>query len=393
MPLPYLPARLVATGRRWYVLYYQTDPLTGKRHRFREYAGLNRIKDTRERLQMANILIKQINTALPDGYPFIGDDNAGLTESPRVMAALSKVLEYKTRISDRPKTGQGLKSAIKVFGEWLQATGQIDVTCATMHTTIAQEFLAWLITDRQVSPTTRNNYMLRLRTLFNAIPNVLPGILDDNPFSGIKKLPETAATRRALTDTERRILVEHAQHDRPLMLAILLQYHCFIRPGEIRRLRFRYFDLKDGFVRLPGSITKNKRAASVQIPDVLMPYLIDYGFEKYSPTFYIFGKGGNPGREICSMNFLQKRHKKLIDHLVDSGLLDADPGIKFYSWKDTGVAELVRQKVNIREIQLQVRHTSLEVTQHYLASLGFQFSEIKALNNRLIDFNWRDVRQ
>lgn len=62
----YLPARLVVSRQRWYITFYQTDPVTGKRVRHRDTFDLNRIPSIRERTQAARMIIHEINAKLPN---------------------------------------------------------------------------------------------------------------------------------------------------------------------------------------------------------------------------------------------------------------------------------------------------------------------------------------
>ena len=57
--------------------------------------------------------------------------------------------------------------------------------------------------------------------------------------------------------------------------------------------------------------------------------------------------------------------------------------LAFYSWKDTGVYKLVKERVNVEEIRKQMRHTSLEHTQRYINSLFEINYDIKGLDNKL----------
>ena len=52
MPTNFISARLVR-GYRWYIIFYQEDPHTGKLERFRPTFDLNRIPSLRERLRKA----------------------------------------------------------------------------------------------------------------------------------------------------------------------------------------------------------------------------------------------------------------------------------------------------------------------------------------------------
>ena len=63
----YQPARLVK-GVRWYIEFYQTNPITKTRDRVREYCNMGHIKDISERQNWAVRYINELNTKLlPNG--------------------------------------------------------------------------------------------------------------------------------------------------------------------------------------------------------------------------------------------------------------------------------------------------------------------------------------
>ena len=54
---------------KWYIEFYQTNPLTGKMDRFRQTPQLNRIKDLRLRAKYAHEIEAEINLRLPLALP------------------------------------------------------------------------------------------------------------------------------------------------------------------------------------------------------------------------------------------------------------------------------------------------------------------------------------
>jgi hypothetical protein len=57
-------------------------------------------------------------------------------------------------------------------------------------------------------------------------------------------------------------------------------------------------------------------------------------------------------------------HTKVLDDLKIRG------NYAFYSWKHTGVVKAVMSGINIKELQLQLRHHSLDMVNEYLKNLG-----------------------
>lgn len=220
-----------------------------------------------------------------------------------------------------------------------------------------------------------------MRSIFNELLDRKYIVI--NHFSKLKKKPEPAKRRRAFSKSEMKIMAKYVnEHDKELMLSIWLQYHCFIRPqSELRRLRGRHICIEENVIRIPGDKTKNKKDAIVTIPDVLIPNLKKYSFPS---NYFVFGKKLKPALEKpCSKNYMNNRHKGILELLHKKGDLENIDGLMHYSWKDTGAYELFSRGVNILEIMRQLRHANLSTTQKYCDSLYIINHQIKALDNSL----------
>jgi len=240
------------------------------------------------------------------------------------------------------------------------------------------------IMDRKIGPRTYNNYIERMKAILNEL--VEREYLEVNPFAKMKKKKITGKRRRAFSEEERQIVGEHIQKkDKWLWLGIQLQYHCFIRPIEQRRMEIHMIDLKEGVIRLPARVTKNKESAIITIPNSILSFLRNFGFEKFNQRWLLFGSGGKPNpTKCCGHNTYNERHKKIIEKFFNNGMLADIEGLSYYSWKDTGVIELFKKKVNILEIMRQLRHKDLSTTQKYCNSLYVLNYEIKNLDNSIL---------
>lgn len=71
------------------------------------------------------------------------------------------------------------------------------------------------------------------------------------------------ARKRILTSDEYLRLIDNAlPHLRPILITA---YNTGMRAGELRLLKWSYIDRKEGFIRLPAKVTKEKRAKSIPI--------------------------------------------------------------------------------------------------------------------------------
>lgn len=373
----FLPARLVKAKQAWYIVFYQTHPHTGIRIRHRKKLGINLIKDKRHRELYARQLIQEINLKLPLGYPYEMEQKLTVHLLP-VGQALEKALRIKN-MSEREKTRSTYKSVVGVFQDYLRTHQLQELPISHFDGLHALRFMDYLLEQRGLANRTYNNYKVFMSSLFNEL--VKRKYLVENPFKAIRKRAVHGKERRAFSAAEKTLIGHRIyENDKWLFLAVVLQYYCFIRPSsELRRLRRWHFDLVQGIISMPGSITKNGKEGIVTIPDLILPFVREQ-LQRIPGNHLIFGKGVRPHPSIaCGRNTLHYRHKQILQELHRKGLLKDIQGLTFYSWKDTGALELFRQKVNILEIMRQLRHTDLSTTQRYCNSLYIVNKEIKEL--------------
>jgi integrase len=112
-----------------------------------------------------------------------------------------------------------------------------------------------------------------------------------------------------------------------------------------------------------NSVTaKNSKFEVVPIPPQLLK---EFEFiKKYPGNYFLFGRERLPSPNKNGRDTLSYRHKKFTDQL---GL---KKGHTFYSWKNTGAVEMVKTGTHLKIISMLMRHSSLEITQDYLSTLG-----------------------
>lgn len=326
-------------------------------------------------------LILAIQDYLPSHILF--GDAKNLLYDTKILDALAIAQKIKNT-SDRRRTRDMVDSMVNIFTDFIEKKQWKMLPIGEFDKKKAMAFLDYGLLDRGIGPRTYNNYIERMRSMFTELVN--RDYIDTNPFSGLKKRKEKGKIRRAFNEMERDLVAATVEEkDKWLMLGILLQYYCFIRPIELRRLRFNMFDFREGVIRLNGQITKNGDNEIVTIPDVLRPWLLEFDFSQWNQTWLIFGEKVQPHPwKCCGHNTLNYRHKQILKKLQKKGLLADIKGLSFYSWKDTGAMDLFKAKVNILEIMRQLRHKDLSVTQEYCQSLYMVNREIKHQKNSLL---------
>ncbi len=372
---PFKLARLYDAGgdltKRWYIEFYVWDDRKGDKVRKRYYQ-INDYETEVERRAAAKKQIKEINELLKDGY-YIKADGVGeeqiekkrIKEQPAIHSiekAFKSILEIKAT-EVRKKSLQKISSIGSIFQAfirpklYLHQISKIDLI----------KYSDYLLTARKVTPQTRNNHLRFLKSLFNDMLD--RGWLEENPAAEYKKMKETvSAKNKAYSKTQQKQILALA--DAQLKLTIQFLYYCFMRPNEVRLLKVKDINLKEKRIFIPAEVAKNRKNEYVALPLQLIEALKEIKLENANPEDYISGKTSIkneiiPGKIPFSINHMSYRHRQLLEKI---GLNDGDHTL--YSWKHTGVIAAYQVGVDIKSIQLQCRHYSLEMTDKYLKSLG-----------------------
>jgi integrase len=190
-------------------------------------------------------------------------------------------------------------------------------------------------------------------------------IIDKNPGKGIRRLQQVEKKNIAFTPKQRDILEKYLKlHDPELFLFTRFIYYTFIRPVELLRIRMSEVDIKQGIILVRSHQAKNKKQMPVTIPRALEEYL-PAELKEYPPNFYLFGKGLAPGPEPLDRKRVTERHTRA---MKACGVYDGE--VTMYSWKHLGNCNAYRAGADIKALQAQNRHHSLEMTDKYLRSLG-----------------------
>jgi len=151
-----------------------------------------------------------------------------------------------------------------------------------------------------------------------------------------------------------------AEVDPQLWLWCQFVFYCFIRPrSELRFLKVGdiYFEERKILVR--GEISKNGKTQYVAIPDAFFPALEP--LKTLAPGAWVFpGRRGNP----IGRNTYGKHHQNILR------ALGYGPEYAVYSWKHTGAVMAVKAGIGLKELQMQLRHHSLDQVNAYLRQLN-----------------------
>lgn len=315
----------------WYVEWYGP---TGKRHKRR--TGINRHKTASGRAAAAEALIEQIKKEMiPD-------------QSPAEVRARDWLEDFRYTV--RKKTYAAYRGKIDDLFDYLQGH---PPTRSLVDSYFRDK-------RRQLHPTTYNKYLEQVGKVFREID--LPGdLLDGLEPLRAKSVPDRYYQKQQKSRLKRLI----SKEDPELWLFIQFIYYTFIRPNsELRLLQVMHLMLDEGKIFIPGTISKNRDSEYVAIPPVFLP-AVRAQYEYSAAADFLF-----PSRVVddapVSYNNMYARHRKYLKRLRFPN------GYTLYSWKHTGAVAAIQAGVSVKDLQLQMRHKSLDQTDQYLRQMGVQ---------------------
>lgn len=312
-------------SKKWFVYWYEG------RKRVKKYGDINQQPTPEARMKAARQLISQLKSEIVRRVSKTEDTLQGYLQA------------NATRW--RPRTREQYHSLVNVLLAHLAGRELTQGLLAA--------FLESILLTRH--PTTYNKYIDILRRICRGA-----GLYFD--FEGIERAKASSSPARYFQQHQARRLLSHIdQADPELGLFVRFLYYCFIRPKELRMLRVGDVLLEEGDIRVPGEVSKNTKTQFVAIPAAFRPSL-NFLYEKPAAD-YIFPSPQDASKPI-SKNNMYRRHKAILDELRFG------QGYTLYSWKHTGAVMAAKAGISVKELQLQLRHHSLDETDKYLRQMG-----------------------
>jgi integrase len=370
---PYKKARLNDCGKdlskRWYIEFYAWDIQQNKLSRKRFYE-VNNFPGLRDRMSYANRIIKQLNELLEEGYHFdVNKVPEKATKEPLQNLSLGEAVDRALEIkkpSIRTSSYPSYKSTVKIFKKWASVNRQLSVDVKYFDKLRAVYFDDYLFVEIGYAAKTVNGHIAYLKSLFQVL--VEREIILKNPFRNVKKHKEGLSRKNLAFSAEQAEEIKKViqQKDPQLWLFIQFIYYCYLRPNEVRQLRKSYFQLDKKQVFIPNYVSKNGQEGYVTIPDFFFKEIKKS--DQFNKNQEFLFEGQYAGKPI-SKNVMGVRFHKLIK------VLNLGKDYTLYSWKHSGVVSAYNAGVDIKTIQNQCRHHSLEQTDVYLKSLGLGVSQ------------------
>ena len=335
----YVEAHYVPAKKRPYVVYWAHCCKAKKIVRKRQYVPNQ---------YLGNILCIEINNRLQKGY---------LLNVDKAMT-LGEGLDYyeKNKHCERYDTKRSYKSLTKIFREFCTEKNLIANAIQTITKKDIHEYLDYVMQERNNSSKSRNIKLQGVKSIFNFL--VEREVISKNPANGIKRIREAKPKSQAIPTPLVPIIRELLKR-KSLELYLLTSFifYCFIRPKELFETDWTNVDLKNAKLFVPSTISKNGKSEYVIVPASMCDIIREMFPEGHPKTGLMFGD-----KKRRYVNFSELQKNILAEELL--------PKYTLYAWKHTGVTAFFRAGVNIKYIQQQCRHTSLDYTDKYLKGLG-----------------------
>ncbi|MBE9465499.1 tyrosine-type recombinase/integrase [Dyadobacter sp. UP-52] len=238
------------------------------------------------------------------------------------------------------------------------------------------KFRDYLLTSLGNTPRTANNTIIHLNTLYRHLKDRVT--IRENPFKARKLKEAVTAKNIAFTDQDREAIERYMRnYDPELYIYIRFIYLAFIRPGELNAIQINDIRLQEKYILIRGAISKNGKTETVQMISSLLALISKMNLSRYDPFLYLFGSGLIPGKVITGKQVAFRRHEKVLKSLQLH-----KKGYTLYSWKHTGAVNAYLSGVGIKQLQMMLRHSTVQMTDIYLKSLGLR------TDPNIENYNW-----
>ncbi|MBS7230205.1 tyrosine-type recombinase/integrase [Flavobacterium psychroterrae] len=355
--IDYKPAEL-KKNKEWMIVYYSKHPVTGllERQRLR-VPCLNSITD---RTIHAKRIVLEINNKLADGWsPYMEQTGKNYKTFKEVVSGflnnLNKQLKDNVLRQDTLRT---YNSNLNLFQQFL-IEKNIKITFAVeINKNLCTKYLDWVYIDRCNSPRTRNNHLIFIKLFCSFLVN--RGVLKENPALGIKPMKAPPKTRQVFPQViKNRINEKLLSYDNGFFCICMTTYFCFIRNTELGKLKVGMVNLKENSIFLPKEISKNKKDEFITIPSQFLEILKNHIGNGFSQDYLFSSDNFKVGAIQMPIRKIATAWEKVREEL------NLENKYQFYSFKDTGITDLLNSGVPAIKVRDQARHYDIKITELY----------------------------
>lgn len=359
-----------------YVSFTAFCPETGKMKLKKIMLG--RIKSKRLQREKARQIMQHLTEKLLDGWnPWI--EAVSPTEYTLWDDVVLKYEQWLAKMAKengyRMETVASYMSYMKVLKDWIADKNVHYIY--QFDRRVVGKFLDYVFVERNNTLQTRNNYLAWIKTFAKYL--VQRSYVPKNPTEGFLMVMRSARFKNRDTIDERNLqrLKEYLEkNNRYYLLATYILYYTFLRPREMSLLKIEDINIKKQLILVHGDNAKNHADAAVTLPKKILLLMVELGVFNSPGSYYLFSNDFKPGAEYRS----EKSFRDYWLHHVRRDLKFPER-YKFYSLKDTGITNMLRQHVDTVSVRDQARHSSIDITNIYVPH------DMKRANATLKDYD------
>lgn len=372
----YYPATLKKCGSIGYFVQYSVyNPETAKMDR--KVIKLNRVREQyatlREFKAYVKELIASINVSLQQ-FSLVKFENviapgvsSSADETPTVQTTSADPQKkhaikdsIKSFINEKEKelrvdSMRSYRSFTRIFKEWCSRQGVKFIEDCS-HATAAK-FMDYVYNVRDVSAVSYNNYIKMGRALFSWLLDKCHHTL--NIFEKIKKKKPEEKHRLLISPEARKQLLNATNIRKNYTTLCMLVYSSLIRPNEIRQIQIKHIHLDKFYIEIPAENAKNHKTRYAALTPQLVARLFEMHLERYPLDYYLFGSCIEPAAKPAA----KKTYTDYFDTVRTK--LKWDKNYTLYSFRDTGITEMLESGIPNIDVMKHADHSSLDVTTIY----------------------------
>ena len=355
----------LSKGKSWEVVFWQSNPFKGgelERVRIR----INRIPEVnRERYGLR--LCEEINKKLDRG------EWNYFTEKHRSITFPDAWRDYLEGRNLRPASLASYRSIFAQFEDWLKQAYPKHLYIHQITPEIAKKYFALvLVKQRRYQAKTYNNVLVILRQLWNSF--MKEGYVKDSPFTAVQKMIEDEKFGVIIPRSDLAKLWAYLSDQMPGFFVVCgLCYYGLVRRSEITRMQFYHIDWAARVIRLPGTLTKNRKNKIVVIPDEFYAYLVSHGYDKMPGAWYVAShyRTAAPGEKKCAASRISEIWRRV------ARKLEFPDAYEFYSLKDTGNTHMEEAGISSPAIRDQAGWKYLQQRNTYSHTTGESLDKLR----------------
>jgi len=280
-----------------------------------------------------------------------------------LMQAVQSFIQYLSSLDRSQETITGYRKDLNLFSRFLEAKYNCESYLDEITTEDIEEYLTYLKEKRNYAPASRGRNLHTLRSFFTYAYN--KELVVRNVALPVEKVKVQQKERTYLTEEEVNILIKTIDHSL-IRLVVIVLYMTGMRISECLSLTVDNVDIQKRVIHVVAG--KGNKDRLIPISKRLVPLLEEYLLyqrpETVSPLFFCTQKTGMLSPVYVNRVITQAVNKLGWKKKVTAHIL-----------RHSFASRLVKNDVNLVQIQKLLGHSSLNVTSIYTHTNLDQLSE------------------